>query len=83
MSIDCHIFAFGVTTVVVSVNNTLTLCVCVGVSKAWAPADSALTSGEARSVEWLCSGNLLSTVLASMTDLVTVLSKARQTGASP
>lgn len=36
-----------------------------------------------RAVEWLCSGNLLSTVLATMSDLVSTLHKARQGGTLP
>ena len=36
--------------------------------------------GAGRAVEWLCSGNLLSTILATMSDLVSTLHKARQGG---
>ena len=44
---------------------------------------SDVTSGDdgaGRAVEWLCSGNLLSTILATMSDLVATLHKARQGG---
>ena len=47
------------------------------------PSDvTSLAAGEAHAIEWLCSGNLLSTVLATMGDLVATLHKARRGGMS-
>ena len=64
------------------VYQNVSAAVFAGLADTWSHVERALTSGEARSVEWLCSGNLLTTVLATMTDLVNVLHKARQGGES-
>ena len=42
--------------------------------------DVASSEEGSGAVEWLCSGNLLSTILATMSDLVATLHKARQGG---